>query len=103
MPSQTRRQWIRPPHRAPPHTRFPLQWPDSIPINLLIAGAIGLLYSLLLYGWARLDPTNFSWLGGDAATYYIGWQLFRQDPQLRWPLTFTDRVGYPLGDSIAFM
>jgi Family of unknown function (DUF6311) len=64
---------------------------------------MGFLYSLLVLGLARLDPTNLSWLGGDAATYYIGWELFRQDRRLHWPLTFTDRLGYPLGDSIAFM
>jgi hypothetical protein len=71
--------------------------------NLLIAGVLGFLYILLVLGPTPLDPTNLSWLAGDAATYYIGWELFRQDPHLHWPLTFTDRLGYPLGDSIAFM
>jgi hypothetical protein len=103
MVTQRHWQWIRPQHSSSPHARFPLQWPDSVLVNLLIAGAIGLLYVLLILGPARLDPTNLSWLGGDAATYYIGWELFRQDPHLHWPLTFTDRLGYPLGDSIAFM
>src|ERR671922_1089556 len=103
MPGQTQRQRIPPQDSASFHVCFPLPWPDSIGINLLIASAIGFLYSLLVLGPARLDPTNLSWLGGDAATYYIGWELFRQDPRLHWPLTFTDRVGYPLGDSIAFM
>ena len=59
--------------------------------------------SSIVHGPAWVDPTNLSWLGGDAATYYIGWELFRQDPRLHWPLTFTDRLGYPVGDSIAFM
>jgi Family of unknown function (DUF6311) len=80
-----------------------LQWPYSIAVNLLIAGAIGLLYAFHFLGPTWVDPTNLSWLGGDAASYYIGWELFRQDPRLHWPLTFTDRVGYPLGDAIAFM
>jgi hypothetical protein len=69
----------------------------------LIAGAIGFLYTLLVLGLPRLNPTNLSWLDGDPATFYIAWALFRQDPHLHWPLTFTDRLGYPLGDSIAFM
>jgi Family of unknown function (DUF6311) len=103
MLSQTRRQPIRSQPSSSGPARMPLQWPASMAINLLIAGAIGLLYSLLVLGPAQLDPTHLSWLGGDAATYYIGWELFRQDPHLRWPLTFTDRLGYPLGDSIAFM
>lgn len=103
MATQTRRQWIRSQHTSSPHAWFPLQWPDSVAVNLLIAGAIGFLYILLILSPAQLNPTNLSWLKGDAATYYIGWELFRQDPRLHWPLTFTDRLGYPLGDSIAFM
>ena len=103
MTSQMRRPWTRPQLSASPHTRFPLQWPDSIAVNLLIAGAIGFGYILLVLGLAPLNPTNLSWLFEDAATYYVGWELFRQDPRLHWPLTFTDRLGYPLGDSIAFM
>jgi hypothetical protein len=103
MPRRTQRQRIHPQHGSSFHVRLPRQWPGSIAINLLIAGTIGSLYSLLVLGPARLDPTNLSWLGGDAATYYIGWELFRQDPHLHWPLTFTERLGYPLGDSIAFM
>ena len=35
--------------------------------------------------------------------YYTGWELFRQDPHWHWPLTYTDRVGYPLGDAVALM
>ena len=91
------------PARCLPSGALSLQWPDSIALNLLIAGAIGFLYTLLVLGLPRLDPTNLSWLDGDPATFYIAWELFRQDPHLHWPLTFTDRVGYPLGDSIAFM
>jgi hypothetical protein len=101
--SHTRRSWIRLQYRASPHLRFPMQWPESIAVNLLIAGAMGFLYTLHVLGPAPLDPTNLSWLAEDPATYYIAWELFRQDPHLHWPLTFTDRLGYPLGDSIAFM
>ena len=72
-------------------------------VNLLIAGVMGFLYILLVLGPARLDPTNLSWLEGDPATCYIGWGLLRQDPHFHWPLTFTDRLGYPLGDSVAYM
>ena len=103
MDSQTRHRWIRLQHSSSPHAPLSLQWPDSPTVNLLIAGAMGFLYILLLLGPAPLDPTNLSWLSGDPSTYYIGWELFRQDPHLHWPLTFTDRLGYPLGDSIAFM
>jgi Family of unknown function (DUF6311) len=103
MLCHTRRQAIHPQPSSSGHARMPLQWPASIAMNLFIAGAIGFLYSLLVLGPAPLDPTHLSWLWGDLATYYIGWELFRQDPHLHWPLTFTERLGYPLGDSIAFM
>jgi hypothetical protein len=103
MATQTGPQGIRLQPCSPPHARFLLQWPDSVAANLLIAGVLGFLYILLVLGPTPLDPTNLSWLAGDASTYYIGWELFRQDPHLHWPLTFTDRLGYPLGDSIAFM
>jgi Family of unknown function (DUF6311) len=103
MPRQSRRQRSSSRLRFLPHLQFSLQWPDSLTVNLIIAGAFGSSYSLLVLGPARIDPRNLSWLGGDAATYYIGWELFRQDMALHWPLTFTDRVGYPVGDSIAFM
>jgi Family of unknown function (DUF6311) len=103
MTSQTRRPWTRLQHHSSPHTRFPLQWPDSIAANLVIVGAMGFGYVLLVLGLAPLNPRNLSWLWGDLAQHYIAWELFRQDPRLHWPLTFTDRVGYPLGDSIAFM
>jgi len=89
--------------RPPDRRQIPIQWPNSILVNLLIAGLIGGTYIIFMLGSAHLDPTNLSWLVGDPATYYIGWELFRQDPHLHWPLTFTDRIGYPLGDSIAFM
>ena len=48
MTTQTRQQWICPQHSSSPHVRIPLQWPDSIVVNLLIAGAIGFLYIFLV-------------------------------------------------------
>ena len=33
--------------------------------------------------------------------YYTAWELFRQDPHWHWPLTYTTRIGYPLGENIA--
>jgi hypothetical protein len=58
---------------------------------------------MYLLGPHVLNPHNIDWLKGDSATYYIGWALFRQDPHLHWPITFTDRIGYPIGDSISMM
>jgi len=79
------------------------QWPDSLWFNLAIAGIVGFLYALYVLGPHVLNPHNIRWLHGDTATYYIGWALFRQDPHFHWPITYTDRIGYPIGDSISLM
>jgi hypothetical protein len=78
-------------------------WPDSLLFSLAVAVLVGGLDALLLMGPAPLNPRNIDWLTPDPATYHIGWELFRQDPHLHWPLTFTDRLGYPQGESIALM
>jgi Family of unknown function (DUF6311)/Carbohydrate binding domain len=77
------------------------EWPRSIWLNLAIALVVGSLYSLLVMGPRPLNPRNIDWLTPDAATYHIGWELFRQDPKLHWPITFTDRLGYPEGESMS--
>ncbi len=56
-----------------------------------------------LLGIDKLDPTNIRWLSGDRALHYLGWAFLREDPHLHFPLTWTNRVGYPLGLSISFM
>jgi hypothetical protein len=82
---------------------FQIEWPDSLWLNLAISVLVGFLYALYLVGPHMLDPRNVSWLYGDPATYYIGWAIFRQDTHIHWPITFTDRIGYPIGDSISLM
>ena len=71
----------------------------------LIALAIGLgtANTVALMGWDTLRPTNLTWIFGDNATYYSGWALYRHDHHLSFPLPWTDRVGYPVGTSIALL
>ena len=69
----------------------------------MLAGVVGVLYSLLVIGPRPINPRNVEWLSPDPSTYQIAWELYRQDPKLRWPLTFTDRIGYPQGESISLM
>jgi hypothetical protein len=78
-------------------------WPDSLWFNLAIATVIGFLYTLSLMGPRPINPRNVGWLTPDAATYHIGWEMFRQDPHIHWPLMFTERLGYPNGESVALM
>src|SRR5271167_15680 len=78
-------------------------WTESVSLGLVISLVVGLIYALILMGPAPLNPHNTGWMIGDPAMYYIGWELLRQDPHWHWPLTYTDRVGYPRGDSVALM
>jgi hypothetical protein len=78
-------------------------WLSGRGAALALAIGLGLVNALILFGAGPIDPTNTRWIFGDNATYYAGWALYRHDPHLRWPLAFTDRVGYPLGTSIALL
>ena len=70
---------------------------------MLLALALGIGNALLLFGPGPLNPTNVDWIFGDNATYYFGWSMYRRDPHLHFPLTWTERVGYPAGASIAWL
>lgn len=88
--------------RAPGHGfRFP--WTDSVWLGLVVSLAVGSLFTLILLGPAVVNPHNTGWLLGDPADHFIAWELLRQDPHWHWPLTYTDRVGYPLGENVALM
>ncbi len=75
----------------------------SLWFDLAIALVAGLLYALIVMGPGPLNPRNVDWVTVDPAYHYIGWELLRQDPHLHWPLTYTDRLGYPQGESVALL
>jgi hypothetical protein len=68
---------------------------------LVVGLALGLLYAAIEIGPRPLNPTNTTWIFGDTATYYSGWEEYRHDPHLHFPLSWTERIGYPFGTSIA--
>src|SRR5579862_5644422 len=70
---------------------------------LLIVLAAGVLNAFLLLGFGPINPSNTSWIFGDNGTYYSAWEQYRHDPHLHFPLAWTERVGYPVGTSIAFL
>ncbi len=78
-----------------------LAWLDSIWFQLALGLAIGVLTTLAVLGPASLNPRNLNWLTPDPAYHFISWELFRQDPHLHWPLTYTQRIGYPQGQAVA--
>ncbi len=73
----------------------------SVWFDLAIALVAGLLYALIVLGPRPMNPRNVGWIPFDPAYHYIGWELFRQDPKLHWPVTYTDRLGYPAGEAVA--
>jgi hypothetical protein len=50
-----------------------------------------------LIGPKTIAPTNIDWVRDDPAAYYMGWAFLRDDPDWHFPLTYTTRLGYPLG------
>jgi hypothetical protein len=84
-----------------PASRF--GWLDSLWLDLALSLVVGLVYALIVLGPGPLNPRNVDWLPFDTGYHYIGWELFRQDTNLHWPLTHTDRIGYPQGDSVAVL
>jgi Family of unknown function (DUF6311)/Carbohydrate binding domain len=76
-------------------------WAGSVWLDLAVALVAGVLFALIVLGPRPLNPRNIGWIPFDPAYHYIGWELFRQDPKVHWPVTYTDRLGYPAGESIA--
>ncbi|HEX4566347.1 MAG TPA: DUF6311 domain-containing protein [Vicinamibacterales bacterium] len=70
---------------------------------LVVGLGFGVLYAWILVGTGPLKPSNTAWIFGDTATYYVGWEEYRHDPHLHFPLSWTERVGYPIGTSIALL
>lgn len=70
---------------------------------LILATLLGIANTVALFGWGPINPANISWIFGDNATYYAGWAFYRRDPHLHFPLAWTDRIGYPIGTSIALL
>ena len=88
---------------APLVVASPPRWPDSVAFCLAVSFAVGLLYTVLFMGPRVLNPRDIAWLTPDPVAHYVGWELFRHDPQWHWPLTYTTWIGYPVGESAALM
>src|ERR1700733_6722287 len=79
------------------------RWYQSLWFAVVLAAVAGFSYALLVMGPTPLNPKNVNWVAFDPAYHYIGWELFRQDPHVHWPITYTDRLGYPKGESVALL
>ena len=69
---------------------------------MALAVTLGLGNALMVMGWNVINPSNIAWIFGDNAAYHLGWAFYRHESQWTFPLTWTDRIGYPAGESIAF-
>ncbi len=70
---------------------------------MLLAIVLGLCNAAILLGWSVVNPLNISWLIGDNASHHLGWAFYRYQSPVTFPLTWTDRIGYPAGTSIALI
>lgn len=63
----------------------------------------GLAFAYLVLGPRVLDVTDISWMTGDSSASYLGWLFFRGEPQIGVPLGFSSKLGFPLGEPIAYL
>ena len=90
-------------HKAESVQTRPPRWHDSLWFVGAVSLLAGFLYALMVMGPTPLNPKNVNWIAFDPAYHYIGWELYRQDPHVHWPITHTDRLGYPKGESISLV
>ncbi len=69
-------------------------------IDLAVCLAATAIAALLILGWPMIDPTNTGWLQNDPAQHFLAWSFFRDEPW-EFPLTYTHRLGYPVGVAIS--
>lgn len=81
-----------------PQLRFP-DWQLFVCIAL-VAGGFDVW---LLIGWREINPSNLSWLWGDAAQYEVGWEFLRHETTWTFPPTWVTRLDYPTGVSASYL
>ena len=88
---------------APTNTPAPPAKPvqHTLLVDFFIAALMAVPFGVSLLGTAVINPTNISWLHGDAAGNYIAAAIFRENTRLYWPLSFSPNLGYPLGETVA--
>ena len=65
-----------------------------------IVAFLGLALVIFVFGVRIIDPTNTSWISGDAATMQFGWEQYRADPTQLFSLS-TNRASWPLPMSVS--
>lgn len=65
--------------------------------------SVGLLFAAYVVGWRVVNPFNVTWLVGDPATHHLGWSFFRNEERLTFPIGWSDAIGFPIGEPIAYL
>lgn len=70
-------------------------------LAIIVAGLLGIIFFILIYGIDKLNVTNEKWLlnGEDLAQHYIGWKFFRQS-KWNWKIGIMNNINYPYNASI---
>jgi hypothetical protein len=81
------------------------RWFDLPGTGFAFALALSLVIAVLVFGttvgFHVVNPRSVSWLHSDMATHQLAWEFLRQEPVWTLPLTYSTRVAYPLGASLA--
>ena len=83
---------------------FPAQQQDDGTRRLafgLAAAVIGTAYAVLILGPRPLNPVDLDWMKGDPVEHYLGWLFYAQTEHTTFPLTWSERLGYPVGSYIS--
>ena len=64
---------------------------------------VGSLFSAYVVGSRVVNPFDATWISGDPATGHLGWSFFRNQDRLTFPIGWSDAIGFPFGEPIAYM
>src|SRR5262249_3017872 len=69
---------------------------------------VGSLFAAYVVGSRVINPLNTTWLSGDPppgdpAMNQLGWSFFRKEDRLTFPIGWSDAIGFPIGEPIAYM
>jgi hypothetical protein len=66
-------------------------------------GAVGVGFAIFVVGPKVINPFDVSWFSGDASNSYLGWEFFRNETHLNFPLGWSSAIGFPIGEAIAYL
>jgi hypothetical protein len=65
--------------------------------------AVGAGFAIFVVGLKVVNPFDVSWFIIDAANSYLGWEFFRNEAHLNFPLGWSSAIGFPIGEAVAYL